>query len=193
MKNLPGAMKSTRYLVQGPPMPSIFLVEFSVFFLLVYFYGFSVVFLAYWAPTFLGFFVLSMLRRQLQSAVKNPAEFQAKMSQSFESGSLFSKSTATFAFLVSGLLFVIPMLTTRIVALLLFLPPTRKLIVFFGKTWLANKITKGQFKVFGAGSAAGFGFSSTNFNFGPDSETIAVSELKDVTPTAPAEITSKKT
>ena len=64
--------------------------------------------------------------------------------------------------LAGGLLLLTPGFITDVIGLLLLIPLTRKLIVFFGKILLKRKIAQGLVRVYSAGYSAGFSGGGTH-------------------------------
>lgn len=134
------------------PFPLV-IAEIIIFFLAVDRWGFLKTLGFYLLPCLLGFFIVATVGRlaimTLQSAVMRG---QLPASRILHSGAIF----------LSGLLFLIPSFSSRVLGLILFLPGLRHLAVWKFKAFVAKKIAKGAsgFSFGGAGGPFGFGMGN---------------------------------
>lgn len=171
-------MPRDRY--QGKRISMVFflfwsLFEFVVFFNFVEAYGFIYSFLAYLLPSFLGLILLgrsgqvvfSQLQMQMQKG-EPPAKTLLR----------------TAAYYISGILFLIPSLLTRLLGVLLWVPFVRTLLVALLFKNMANS-TSSRFRVFTAGSEEVFRE--------PFQSEVHTSSIRDVTPSSIQKIETTRT
>jgi UPF0716 protein FxsA len=147
-------------------IPVLFILELAIGITMTNYFGFVNTALAYVIPTFLGLTFFSFQNQMIMM------QFQKQVATGNAPDTELLTLVARF---VSTVLLIIPSMIARAVALVLIFPLTRFAIIFFGRNWMARKISSGTFKVFGA--RPGFGDGAQNFryyNFG--------NEMKDVTP-----------
>jgi UPF0716 family protein affecting phage T7 exclusion len=167
-----------------------FLLEFLFFFKLVTLYGFLNVFACYTLPSIIGFIILAYYPKAILASLQNTMKMQEKPS---------SKIIHSLLITISAIFFIIPSVTTRLIALVLFLPVSRHLLVFFilwqwiklsGKFF--NKFQNFNFSSNGFSAYTGFytqnGFTkNTNNNFSKietdTNESFNEDNIIDVTPT----------
>jgi UPF0716 family protein affecting phage T7 exclusion len=150
--------------------PIWLLLEFLLFIKLVSVYGFLKIFTFYTLPSFLGFVILTYYPKALIGSLQNTMQMQEKPS---------SKMLHSLFIIVSGLFFIIPAFTTRIIALFMFLPIFRHILVavlmwkwyklagkFFGKLqkFNTNSNAKGFSFYTGFYSNSGANERSASFN-----------------------------
>ncbi len=101
-------------------------------------FGFWMTLLIYFVPTVFGL-PLVIFENQMNWAV-----FRTQMASGRAPDQPLFKLMAGF---FGSLLLLVPSLICRLIAVLLLFPPTRLLIVFFGKNWFAKKIMDGSFSL----------------------------------------------
>lgn len=128
------------------PLP-LFIAEVFIFFSAVQHFGFLNTVGLYIAPCVLGFLIVSMVGRLAMMNLQGSlGSGQLPANKLLHSGAIF----------LSGLLFLIPSFSTRLVGLILLLPGLRHLAVWRFKISMAKKMAAG---------AQGFNFSSGPFGF----------------------------
>lgn len=139
------------------PLPFV-ITEIVIFVMAVKSWGFFSTLGLYLLPCLLGFFIVTTVGRvavmTLQATVMKG---QLPAGRILHSGAIF----------LSGLLFLIPSFFARVLALVLFLPGLRHLVVWRFKLFMAKKLAKGGGSFsFGAGGPFGFGTrASSGFRY----------------------------
>src|SRR5437868_11536220 len=134
-----------------------FLLEVLIFTTWVHFYDFWDVFLAYLAPSVLGFLLFSVIGRSLMFSLQ--ADFQ----QGRLPGDRVLQRGAV---LVGSILLIIPLFMTRVIALFLIIPGFRHLAVFVFKNYLFKRMPKASF----------------SFQYGPEPRHERDANVVNVTP-----------
>jgi UPF0716 family protein affecting phage T7 exclusion len=132
----------------GNMWPIWFLLEFLLFIKLISLYGFLYIFAWYTLPSFIGFLILSYYPKALLGSLQATIQNKEKPS---------SKMLHSLFIIISAFFFIIPTASTRIIALFLFLPILRHIIVFI-LLWQWYKFAG---KIFG--KFQNFNFSSNGF------------------------------
>jgi UPF0716 family protein affecting phage T7 exclusion len=125
------------------------LLEFLLFLKLVSIYGFLYVFGMYTLPSFIGFLILAYYPKTLLTTLQTAIQNQEKPN---------SKMLHSVFIIISGVFFIIPTATSRLIALVLFLPILRHILVFV-LMWQWYKFSGRIFKKF-----KNFNFSSSGFS-----------------------------
>ena len=150
----------------------IFLFIFLELYLGIYFtrlFGFWVTLLIYFVPTFFGM-PLVILQNKVSWS-----RFMTQMSSyKILDQSLFRLAAGFFG----SVLLLVPSLICRAIALLLLFPPTRFLLFFLAKGWLAKKMAAGSFKVFSKANAFSFDTSHPEDRFERDAKVIDIEAIK---------------
>lgn len=128
------------------PLP-LLLAEFLLFVMLASRIGFFPVVGAYLAPTLIGLLLLSFHSRTAMMALVR------KMQQGHRPEGQLLSMAAKF---LGALLFLPPLVSPRILGLLLLLPGTRHALVLFAQSWLAKKAAQGGARMYGFGPRGGF-------------------------------------
>lgn len=134
------------------PFPYL-LAEFLAFVFLCSRFGFGSVFLAYVLPSFLGFFILAFQSRSAFFTLQN------RLAAGDEPGPQLLNTGAKF---ISGILLVIPFLSTRLLGILLFLPGTRQLLLFLFQAWIFKRFANRMFGPGGMGPGFRAGFRTVH-------------------------------
>ncbi|MBX2988420.1 MAG: FxsA family protein [Bdellovibrionaceae bacterium] len=135
------------------PFP-VFLFEFIAFVWLASSFGFFKVLLWYILPSFLGFVFLSLQSRAALLTL------QKRLAEGRDPGFQLLNTAAKF---LAGVFLVIPMLTTRVLGVILLVPGLRHVFLLSVHAWIARKITQGTFRVFRGGPMGGGGMGGTRF------------------------------
>lgn len=128
------------------PLPLLF-AEFLLFVMLSSRLGFFPVLGAYLAPTLIGALLLSFHSRTAMMALVR------KMQQGHRPEGQLLGMAAKF---LGALLFLPPLLSPRILGVLLLLPGTRHILVMWAQSWLSKKAAQGGARMYGFGSRGGF-------------------------------------
>lgn len=129
------------------PLP-IILLEVIAFTTFLHFFNFWDVFLAYLLPSFLGTVLFSLTGRSLLISM------QAGFAQGQMPG---DRVLHRGAILLGSILLIIPMFSTRVVAVFLVLPILRHLSVFIFKTFIFKRLAKSGFAFARSGGPFAFG------------------------------------
>lgn len=117
-------------------------------------YGFLYVFAMYSLPSFIGFLILAYYPKTLLTTLQTKIQNQEKPN---------SKMLHSVFIIISGVFFIIPTATSRIIALILFLPVLRHILVFI-LIWQWYKFSGKIFNKFKTFNFTSSGFSVyTNF------------------------------
>ncbi|WP_413289117.1 FxsA family protein [Bdellovibrio sp. HCB337] len=146
------------------PLP-IVILEVLAFTTFLHFFNFWDVFLGYLLPSFLGAVMFSLTGRSMMMA----------MQVGFAQGQLpGDRMLHRGAILLGSIFLIIPMFTTRVLAVFLILPLFRHLSVFIFKTYIFKRLSNSRFSFvrgfpggFGGTQAGGFGGARTYSNRGP--------------------------
>lgn len=165
------------------PLP-IVIVEVIAFTTFLHFYNFWDVFLAYLIPSFIGTVLFSLTGRSLMLSM------QTGFAQGQLPGDRMLHRGAT---LLGSICLIIPMFTTRVLAVFLILPILRHLSVFVFKTFIFKRLVNSRFSFVrtggpfgGATNMGGFGgartYSSGPFPFEQEQPQERDAEVVNVTP-----------
>lgn len=138
------------------PFP-ILIAEFLIFFLAVKQWGFLNTLGLYLLPCLLGFFIVSTVGRMAMMTLQGTvARGQLPGMKILHSGAIF----------FSGILFLIPSFTTRLIGVILLVPGLRHMAVWRFKNYLSKQMAKGAggFR-FGGQGAGPFGFGGDGGGF----------------------------
>ena len=133
-------------------------------------FGFWTTLLIYFIPTVFG---LPLVIFENQT---NWAFFQQQMASGKAPDQPLFRLMAGF---FGSLFLLVPSLLFRMMAVILLFPPTRFLIVFLGKNWIAKKMKDGAFQAFSSGR--GFSFksgTSSEPRFERDARVIDIEAVK---------------